>query len=182
MGLVMRGRAWKYGDDLDVDEHIAPDCGVYYYLQVQGYRKAIEAWYTEPHKLIKHCMAGVDPGFSEKVKKGDIIVAGRNFGSGHGHVTGAYAIKYTGVGVIAESFYRQFLRNAVDVGVPMLVCKDITNKVRQGDEMDVNFITGEIKNLTTGETIKTNPLPEPLLEIVEAGGLIPFMKKQQKTA
>lgn len=176
MELVMKGKAWKFGDDLDVDEHIAPQCGIFYRLSSEGYHEAEKAWYTPPHNLIKHFMEGVDPDFSSKVKKGDIVVAGKNFGSGHGHVTGAFAPKYAGVGIIAEDFYRQFLRHAIDVGLPILACKDITKKVENGDELEVNFETGEIKNLTRGELIKTDPFPEPLMQILKAGGLIAFLR------
>lgn len=90
--------------------------------------------------------------------------------------TGALVLKYSGVGVIAESFHRQFLRHAIDIGLPILACNDITKKVEYGDELMADFNDGDIKNLTTGELFKAELFPEMLLQIVKMGGLIPCIK------
>ena len=165
MQLIMKGKCWKFGDNLSTDAAVLP-------LTVA--RKS-----HDPKVLKDYVMTGVDPEFPKHVRPGDIIVAGKNFGHGNPHVWGYHAIREHGIGLVVESIARGGLRNAVTAGVPFLpAAKDITKKVNQGDELEVNFRTGEIKNLTTGELIRTEPLPELILEIIEAGGETGFLKKK----
>jgi len=163
MGLEMKGRCWKFGDNLSTDAAVLP-------LPIA--RKS-----HDPKVLKDYVMTGVDPEFPKYVCPGDIIVAGKNFGNGNPHVWGYYAIKELGIGIVVESMARGGFRNAVTAGVPFLPsAQDITKKVNQGDELRVNFRTGEIKNLTSGELLKTEPLPKLILEIIEAGGQENFLK------
>ena len=165
MQLIMKGKCWKFGDNLSTDEAVLP---------ISVARKS-----HDPKVLKDYVMTGVDPEFAKHVRSGDIIVAGKNFGHGNPHVWGYQAMKELGVGLVAEFMARGGLRNAVIAGVPFLpAAKDITKKVNQGDELEVNFRTGDIKNLTSGELIKTEPLPEFILEIIEAGGEKGYLRKK----
>lgn len=161
----MRGRGWVFGDDLSTDSAVMP---------------LPEARQTHDPKLLKaHIMTGVDPDFPRRARPGDIIVAGRNFGHGNPHVWGYEAIREAGLGILAESMARGGLRNAVTAGVLFLpAVKDITSKVSPGDELEVNFRTGGIKNITTGESIQAEPLPEPLQEIIAAGGQEGYIRQK----
>ena len=166
MDLVLKGKCWKFGDNLTTDVAIYPS----HMSRGLGH---------EPENLRKFVMAGVDPEFPNKVKPGDIIVAGKRFGQGNPHVWGFYGIAAHSIGFIAESVARGGYRNAVTAGVPFLLAAEgITKKLNQGDNLEVNFRTGEIKNITTDETLKTEPLPEELLEIIEAGGENELLKKK----
>ena len=163
MELIMKGKCWKFGDNLSTDGDILP-------------RRMID---RDAQSFKDYLMTGVDPEFPKKVQPGDIIVAGKRFGHGNPHRWGFLAMKEIGVGLIAESVARGSYRNSVTYGVPLLpAVEDITKKVNQGDELEVNFRTGEIKDLTTGKIITTEPLPEPLLEIIEAGGQVAFLKRK----
>ena len=163
MELIMKGKCWKFGDNLSTDGDILP-------------RRMID---RDAQSFKDYLMTGVDPEFPKKVQPGDIIVAGKRFGHGNPHRWGFLAMKEIGIGLIAESVARGSYRNAVKVGVPFLpAAEDITRKVNQGNELEVNFRTGEIKDLTTGKIITTEPLPEPLLEIIEAGGQVAFLKRK----
>lgn len=162
MKWIMRGKVWKFGDRIN-DNLIIP----------------IQYLYSEPDELARHCMEGVDPDFPQKVKKGDFIVAGMAFGCGHPHWQSNIALKHAGVAaVIAESFSRMFFRHSINLGLPVLPCKDITRKVYQGDGLEVNFRTGDIRNLATGEVVKTDPLPTFLMDTLGAGGLRNALKKR----
>jgi 3-isopropylmalate/(R)-2-methylmalate dehydratase small subunit len=155
----MKGEVWKFQDQVDI-EHII--------------RTKYE--HLDPRELGSHCMELIDPEFSKKIRKGDFIVAGRNFGTGPGHHYGNVAIKECGIaGVIAESFARQFYRHSICVGLPVLICKDISKKVSLGDEIEVDFETGAIINLATEESMKGDPLPEFLLREIESGGLLSLL-------
>src|SRR3990172_8065973 len=133
--MIVRGKAWKYGDDIDTDQ-IYPGK----YMNV-----------TDLADAVPHLMEGVDPAFGLGVKPGDLIVAGRNFGLGssRGHVLPAMRFARLG-GVVAESFSRLFFRNGIAEGVPVLECPGVTSIVGYGDEIEVDFATGEVRNLTTG--------------------------------
>ena len=159
----MKGTAWKFGNDIDTD------------IIVPG-RYLI---YTDEERLSKHCMEGLDPDFDKKCKKGDFIVAGTNFGCGSSREHAPIALKGAGVSaVIAESFARIFYRNATNVGVPLLEAPGITELVEDGDEIEVDMDEGII-TASNGETIAFKKLPPFMLEILEQGGLIEYLKNKR---
>ena len=152
---------WKFGDNIDTDVIIAAR-----YLNT-----------SEPALLAKHVMEDADPSFSSKVGKGDIIVAGENFGCGSSREHAPIAIKAAGVDiVIAKSFARIFYRNAFNTGLLILECKD-TDKIAEGDKLEVSLDNGSIKNLSKNEEYKFEAMPEFMQELVKAGGLIKYAKK-----
>lgn len=160
-GAKLRGRAWKFGDSISTDL-IAP--GRLFHLR------------TNLPELAKHVMEDADPKFAEKVKKGDFIVAGRNFGLGSSREHAAAVIKLAGVGaVLAKSFARIFYRNAVNVGLPALEAD--TRKIENGDELEIDMRAGVIVNRTKGTKIKIKPMPDFMLGILTEGGLVPYIKK-----
>ena len=159
----MKGTAWKFGHDIDTD------------IIVPG-RYLI---YTDEERLSEHCMEGLDAEFNEKCKKGDFIVAGTNFGCGSSREHAPIALKGVGVAaVIAESFARIFYRNATNVGVPLLEAPGITKIVEDGDEIEVDMEKGCITS-ANGETITFKKLPPFMLEILEQGGLIEYLKNKK---
>ena len=152
---------WKFGDNIDTDVIIAAR-----YLNT-----------SEPALLAKHVMEDADPSFSSKVSKGDIIVAGENLGCGSSREHAPIAIKAAGVDiVIAKSFARIFYRNAFNTGLLILECKD-TDKIAEGDKLEVSLDNGSIKNLSKNEEYKFEAMPEFMQELVKAGGLINYAKK-----
>ena len=127
--------------------------------------------------MAKHVLESLNPEFPLKVQKGDIIVAGRNFGCSSGRAIAPKAIKATSAGaVLAESFSRTFYRNGHEVGLPILEVPGIHEFVQTGDRLRVDIANGTVSNLTSGKSIKGSPAPEFLLEMLRAGGLIPFLK------
>ena len=159
----MKGTAWKFGNDIDTD------------IIVPG-RYLI---YTDEERLSEHCMEGLDAEFNEKCKKGDFIVAGTNFGCGSSREHAPIALKGVGVAaVIAESFARIFYRNATNVGVPLLEAPGITKIVEDGDEIEVDMEKGCITS-ANGETITFKKLHPFMLEILEQGGLIEYLKNKK---
>ena len=159
----MKGTAWKFGNDIDTD------------IILPG-RYLI---YTDEERLSAHCMEGLDAEFSEKCKKGDFIVAGTNFGCGSSREHAPIAIKGAGIScVIAESFARIFYRNATNVGVPLLEAPGISEIVEDGDEIEVDMDEGTIKT-ENGEVLKFKKLPPFMLEILEKGGLIEYLKDKR---
>ena len=153
---------WKFGDNIDTDVIIAAR-----YLNT-----------SEPALLAKHVMEDADPSFSSKVSKGDIIVAGENFGCGSSREHAPIAIKAAGVDiVIAKSFARIFYRNAFNTGLLILECKD-TDKIAEGDKLEVSLDNGSIKNLSKNEEYKFEAMPEFMQELVKAGGLVNYAKKK----
>jgi len=131
-----------------------------------------------PEVIIAHAMEGADPDFSKKVKRGDIIVAGKNFGPGSSRETAPFVIKGSGVAcVIADSFARIFYRNAINIGLPILISHQV-DEIQAGDELMVDPLAGEIFNVTSGKTYTCDPLPHNIMEIVNEGGLIPYLQKQ----
>lgn len=126
----------------------------------------------------EYVLIGYDEEFPQLVESGDIIVAGENFGLGSSREAAPVAIRNAGIGaVVAESFARIFYRNAVNVGLPIAVVPDIIDNVTDGDQVTVNVRAGDVENITTGEHFETTPLPKDLLEILEAGGLVPYRKQ-----
>ncbi len=159
----MKGTAWKFGNDIDTD------------IIVPG-RYLI---YTDEERLSSHCMEGLDPDFNKKCKKGDFIVAGTNFGCGSSREHAPIALKGVGVSaVIAESFARIFYRNATNVGVPLLEAPGISELIEDGDEIEVDMDNGTI-TASNGEKITFKKLPPFMLEILEQGGLIEYLKNKR---
>lgn len=158
----MKGKVWKFGDDIDTDIIIPGR-----YLILRG-----------EDELAEHAMEGLDPEFPKKVSKGDVIVAGKNFGCGSSREHAPVALKGAGISVVvAESFARIFYRNAINVGLPLLESKDISKKVSEGDEVDIDMDKGILKDLNTSEEFEVKGLPEFMLEILNKGGLIPYLKE-----
>jgi 3-isopropylmalate/(R)-2-methylmalate dehydratase small subunit len=132
-------------------------------------------------ELAKHCMEGLDKEFVKKVKTGDIIVAGEDFGCGSSREHAVWAIRGAGVQtVIAKSFARIFYRNAINCGYYLIESPDALGKIKDGDQVEIDYKAGLIKNKTTGIDIKFNPLPDFALEIINDGGLLEHIKKETK--
>jgi len=164
--IFLQGRVWKFSDNIDTDVIIP-----YKY----------KARSIDPKELAEHCMEGIDPEFSKKVKKGDFIVAGRNFGCGSSREQAPVAIKACGISaVIAESFARIFYRNAINIGLPAIICKDISKETNEGDLIELDLSEGVVKNLSTGKVMKANKQPEFLERMLKAGGLIEYYKRFRK--
>ncbi len=158
---MARGRAWKFGDDITTD-HIIP--GRYYHLR------------SYPEKLAEHAMEDADPDFVKKVKKGDFIVGGKNFGMGSSREHAPMVIKLNGISaVIAKSFARIFYRNAINVGLPVLIAD--TDPIETGDELDVDFRTGKIRIINKDVELQAKPLPDVMIRILEDGGLVEHIRK-----
>lgn len=154
------GRAWKFGDDIDTD------------VIIQGKYLVI----NDAKELAKHVFENIRPEFAERVKKGDFVVAGENFGCGSSREHAPLALKATGIeAVIAKSFARIFFRNAVNIGLKVIECRE-TDRIEDGDELDVDYERGLIYNRTKGEEYRITPLPEFLREILDKGGLVNYAK------
>lgn len=159
----MKGKVWKFGDDIDTD------------IILPG-RYLI---YTDEERLSQHCMEGLVENFKEKIDEGDFIVGGKNFGCGSSREHAPIAIKGCGIGaVIAESFARIFYRNATNVGVPLLEAPGINKILEEGDTIEVDMDKGIITT-PKGETCEFKKLPPFMLEILENGGLIEYLKNKQ---
>jgi 3-isopropylmalate/(R)-2-methylmalate dehydratase small subunit len=157
-----KGRAFVFGDNIDTDV-LAP-----------GHLMKLT-----PEDLASHCLEALDPTFAKTIKRGDFVVAGQNFGLGSSREQAAISLTLLGVGaVIAPSFARIFYRNALNLGLPALFC-DQASHIRGGDELSVDAIAGMIENLTTGEKLTCRPIPEHLMTMVNAGGLIAHLQKQR---
>ncbi|MCC8069182.1 MAG: 3-isopropylmalate dehydratase small subunit [Ruminococcus sp.] len=156
------GTVHKYGDNVDTDVIIPAR-----YLN------------TADHKeLAKHCMEDIDPEFVTNVQVGDIIVAKDNFGCGSSREHAPISIKASGVScVIANTFARIFYRNSINVGLPILECKEASEKIEKGDRVEVNFDTGVITNLTKNETYQAEPFPAFIQDIINKGGLLNSIKE-----
>lgn len=159
---MLKGRVWKFKDDVNTDDIIAAK-----YLST-----------ADPAELGRHCMETADPEFSKKVKKGDIIVAGRNFGCGSSREHAPVAIKGCGVScVIARSFARIFFRNSVNIGLPILESAEASLDIKEGDEIEVDLQNGQIRNVIGGKVYSAMPLPKFMQDIVRAGGLLKYLTK-----
>ncbi|MDW7673070.1 MAG: 3-isopropylmalate dehydratase small subunit [Bacillota bacterium] len=136
---------------------------------------------TEPEDIVNHAMEGIDEDFVSRFKAGGIVVAGQNFGCGSSREHAVITLKELGVtGVIAESFARIFFRNAINLGVPIVECPGISSKVKEQDELEVNFIEGTIKNLTNGEVFQGNKIDPVAYEILSSGGIVEKIKNRKK--
>lgn len=161
MDNMIKGKVWKFGDDVDTDI-ILP--GRYLVL-------------TEEEELAACVMEGHDPDFSKKVKKGDIMVAGKNFGCGSSREHAPIAIKAAGISaVVAESFARIFYRNSTNIGLLLIESKGISKNVKEGDEIEINMDKAVLKDLTNSKEFEIKPLPEFMMGIMNEGGLISYLK------
>jgi 3-isopropylmalate/(R)-2-methylmalate dehydratase small subunit len=159
----MKGNCWKFGDDVNTDEIIPA-----IYLNV-----------TEDAEFAAHCMEGIDPEFADRVERGDIIAAGRNFGCGSSREHAPRAIKAAGVAcVVAQSFARIFFRNAVNIGLPIAECPEAAAEAETGDVMEVDLAEGRIVNHSKG-TAHSFPLFSPHIQaIIDAGGLMAYTRRK----
>ena len=158
----MQGKVWKFGDNIDTDLIIAAR-----YLNT-----------SEPSELAKYVMEDADPEFVSKMTEGDIIVAGENFGCGSSREHAPIALKAAGVSaVIAPTFARIFYRNAFNMGLPIFELTEAA-EINEGDVVRVDMDAGEIINVSQAKTYKFSPIPEFMQELVDAGGLIAFAKKE----
>lgn len=160
--MNVHGFVHKFGDNVDTDVIIPAR-----YLN------------TADHKeLASHCMEDIDKGFIHKVKSGDIITAGANFGCGSSREHAPIAIKASGVScVIAATFARIFYRNAINIGLPILECPEAAAAIAEGDEVEVDFDTGVITDKTSGKTFQAEPFPDFIKDIIAAGGLLNSLKR-----
>ena len=155
------GTAHKYGDHIDTDVIIPAR-----YLATQDHKE-----------LASHCMEDIDTSFTGKVKDGDIMVAGLNFGCGSSREHAPIAIKASGIScVIAKTFARIFYRNAINIGLAILECETASEGIRDGDEVSIDFDTGVITNVTKGETYQAEPFPEFIKDMINKGGLMASLK------
>ena len=154
-------KVWRYGDHVDTDVIIPAR-----YLNIADFEE-----------LAEHAMEDIDLNFASNVQKGDIIVAGRNFGCGSSREHAPMVLKVKGVQcIIADSFARIFYRNAINIGLPALEIGKEVEKIEAGDELEVNLTKGEIKIVNKGLVINTKPLPEFVQKIADCGGLINYIK------
>lgn len=159
----IRGKVWKFGDNIDTDVIIPAR-----YLNT-----------TDPEELGKHCMEDLDSNFSKKISKGDIIVAGKNFGCGSSREHASVAIKACGIScIIAKSFARIFYRNAFNTGLLILESPEVASETEEGDELEVYPEEGKIVNITKNKTYYIKPIPPFMKAILEDGGLIPHILKK----
>ena len=159
--MLFNGKAIKYGDNVDTDVIIPAR-----YLNT-----------IDKKELASHCMEDIDKDFVKKVRPGDIMVAGNNFGCGSSREHAPIAIKESGISlVIAKSFARIFYRNSINIGLAILECDAAVDAIKDGDEVEADLDNGVIYNRTTGESFETKPFPEFIQKIITAGGLIESIK------
>jgi 3-isopropylmalate/(R)-2-methylmalate dehydratase small subunit len=160
---VLRGRVWKYGDNVDTDAIVPAR-----YLNV-----------STPEELAEHCMEDIDQSFARNVQPGDVIVGQANFGCGSSREHAPLAIRGSGIScVVAESFARIFYRNAINIGLPILECPEAVAGTEAGQTLEVDLEKGMVTNVDTGKTYQAEPYPPFLLNIIAAGGLIPYTRKK----
>ena len=161
--MIIKGKVWKFGDDIDTDAIIPAR-----YLNT-----------SDPIELAKHVMEDADKDFPYKVKHGDLIVAGKNFGCGSSREHAPIAIKAAGIqAVLAKSFARIFYRNSFNIGLPIFESISASEEIKEGDEIEIDADNGIIKNLTTNKEYKANQIPPFMQELIKEGGLIEWTKKK----
>ena len=161
--MLIRGKVWRFGNDVDTDAIIPAR-----YLNT-----------SDPKELARHVMEDADKDFAGKVSAGDLIVAGKNFGCGSSREHAPIAIKAAGIqAVIAKSFARIFYRNSFNIGLPIFESAEASEKVKEGDEIEIDADRGIIRNITTQEEYKANPIPPFMQELIDAGGLIEWTKRK----
>lgn len=159
--MKAEGKVFRYGDNVDTDVIIPAR-----YLNTSA-----------ENELALHCMEDIDKEFVKKVEKGDVIVAGKNFGCGSSREHAPIAIKAAGVScVIAATFARIFYRNSINIGLPILECEEASREIAAGDEVSVDFATGLITDKTTGKAYQAEPFPPFMQDLIKAGGLAAYMK------
>ena len=165
--MILKGKVWKFGDNIDTDAIIPAR-----YLNT-----------SDPGELARHVMEDADKEFPTKVKSGDIIIAGANFGCGSSREHAPIAIKVAGIqAVIAKSFARIFYRNSFNIGLPIFESLEASDKIRQGDEIEIDADRGVIKNISQNEQYTAKPIPPFMQELISAGGLIEWTKKRIKVS
>lgn len=163
--MIFRGNVWKYGDDVNTD-YIIP--GRYMEL-------------TDPKEMAEKVFEEHDPSFREGVKQGDIVVGRTNFGCGSSREHAPLALLGNGVSVVlADSFARIFYRNAINIGLPALECPGIHDAVEKGDKLEVQITEGVVKNESNGKELGFKPLPPFMVEVLNAGGLAPYLKRTEE--
>ncbi|MFA5339198.1 MAG: 3-isopropylmalate dehydratase small subunit [Candidatus Omnitrophota bacterium] len=161
--MILKGKTWKFGNDINTDEIIPAK----YLVSV------------DPKVLGENCMDGITPGFSKKISAGDIIVGGKNFGCGSSREHAPLAIKGSGIScVIADSFARIFYRNSINIGLPIFECPEAAKSIEEGDEVEVDASTGLIRNLTKNKKYQAKPMPAFMQELIGAGGLMKWVVKK----
>ena len=161
--MQAKGKVFKYGDNVDTDVIIPAR-----YLNS-----------SDPKELASHCMEDIDKDFVGKVHEGDIIVATKNFGCGSSREHAPIAIKACGVScVIAETFARIFFRNSINIGLPIMECPEAAKAISNGDEVSVDFDSGTITDITTGQSFKGQPFPEFMQKIINSDGLMNYIKNK----
>ena len=157
-------KVYKYGENVDTDVIIPA-------------RYLVTA---DPSELAKHCMEDIDKDFAARVRPGDVIVAGKNFGCGSSREHAPIAIKGAGVAcVIAPSFARIFYRNAFNTGLPILESEEAAERIDAGDDVEIDFATGVIRNRTKNESYRAEPFPPFISRLIESGGLVEYVKSQK---
>ncbi len=163
--MKLMGRVWRYGHDVNTD-YIIP--GRYMEL-------------TDPDEMATHVFEEHDPTFKDGVRNGDIVVGATNFGCGSSREHAPLALKHSGVDcVLAESFARIFYRNAINIGLPTLECPGIHDAVSKGDKLEIDVTDGAVRNLDTGVELSFNPLPPFMVEVLNAGGLVPYLNETEE--
>ncbi|MFC1999598.1 3-isopropylmalate dehydratase small subunit [Chloroflexota bacterium] len=158
---MLKGRVFKFGDNISTD-HIIP--GRWFHLR------------SDLPELAKHCLEDVAPDFVSRVKPGDFLVAGKNFGLGSSREHAPLVIKMAGIrAILAQSTARIFFRNAINLGLPVLICD--TSQIDDGDELEIDLTASTISDLTNGEQLTFGRIPEVMLHILDEGGLVPYIKK-----
>jgi len=165
--MSIRGKIWKFGNDVDTDVIIPAR-----YLNT-----------SDPDELARHCMEDADPEFIRKIRPGDIILAGKNFGCGSSREHAPIAIKGARIGlVIAESFARIFYRNAFNIGLPILESAPAAAEIQEGDEVEVDIEAGAIIDHTTRKRYPAKAIAPFMRELLAAGGLVPYVRGLQRQA
>lgn len=155
--MILSGHVIKYGDNIDTDVIIP----------------ARRLNTSDPKELAQYCMEDLDKTFHQRVREGDVMAAGQNFGCGSSREHAPIAIKASGIScVVAKSFARIFYRNAINIGLPILECPEAADGISDGDKVEIDLGTGIIRNVTAGEAFKAEPFPPFIQKIVSAGGLI----------
>lgn len=161
--MGIEGNVWKFDDNIDTDAIIPAR-----FLNI-----------SDDKELAKNCFIDLRPDFAKNIRQGDIIVGGSNFGCGSSREHAPLAIKEAGVGaIIAKSYARIFYRNAFNIGLPILECQEAVDSIKDNDRVAVNLATGEIVNISTGKRFFAKPIPDFMREIIQAGGLVNYIKKQ----
>ncbi len=163
--MILKGRAHKFRDDVNTDEIIPAKFLVS----------------VDPKELGKNCMEGIKPGFVKTIKQGDIILGGKNFGCGSSREHAPISIKGAGIScVVAKSFARIFYRNSINIGLPIVECKDI-NKIKENDELSIDLEKGIIRNITQNKIYQTGSYAPFMQELINSGGLMKWVKKNLPT-